>query len=519
MKYNKTFRLLSVAIVLSLLVVLPATPVRAAPLVVLSPTSGSLGTKATLTAENFMSYADDIIFLFFNDTEIGSTTVPSTGNFTIEFNIPDDATPGPALITVKDQAGNQLGDSVSFTIEEIEIKLNPSNGIVGTTVTINGKGYYADRNVTIYYAVLPGLRPYNETTSQAVGTAVATPTGEFSFNFTIPNSTAGNHEVMAQDALDNLAKATFEVIPSATLDPTSGAIGDRLTISGTGFGYGKYLNLYFNNTLVGYAKTNKYGNFEVTFFVPISGPGTYNVEAMGEDNNSGKAEFTIIITADASFGPTTGSVGTELTVSGTGFIANSTVTIRFDSTQIATDTVKPDGTFSAIFQVPSSRYGEHTITASDGSNTKQFTFTMESTAPMAPVPLKPEMGIKTESPVYFDWRDVTDPSGVTYTLQIAADEDFTSIVLEKKGLTDSEYALTKEEELKPVNKKASYYWHVKAVDGASNESLWSGTGSFYTGSSLAIPQWAIYTLLGIVALLLTLFSFRIGRRTAYTSSY
>ncbi len=514
MKYNKIFRLLSIAIVLSLLVVLPATPVRAAPLIALSPTSGSLGTKVTLTAENFISYADDIIFIFFNDTEIGSTTVPSTGNFTIEFNIPDDATPGTALITVKDQDGNQLGDSVSFTIEEIEVELGPGNGIVGTIVTINGKGFYADRSVTIYY---------NETTIQAMetamGTAVATPTGEFSFSFTIPDSTAGNHEITAQDALDNSAKATFKVIPSCTLNPTSGAIGDRLTISGIGFGYRDYLNLYFKNTLIAYAKTNKYGNFEVTFFVPISGPGTYNVEAVDEDGNSGKAEFTIIITADASFGPTTGSVGTGLTVSGTGFIADRTVTIGFDSTQIATDTVKPDGTFSAIFQVPTSRYGEHTITASDGTNTKQFTFTMESTAPMAPVPLKPEMGIKAESPVYFDWRDVTDPSGVTYTLQIAADEDFTSIVLEKKGLTDSEYTLTEEEELKPVNKKASYYWHVKAVDGASNESVWSGTGSFYTGSSFAMPQWATFTLFGIVALLLGFFGFRMGRRTAYSSSY
>ncbi|MFC2016945.1 IPT/TIG domain-containing protein [Chloroflexota bacterium] len=508
MKYNKIFRLLSIAIVLSLLVVLPATPVWAAPIITLSPTSSSLGTTVTLTAEKFLSYAGDSVFIFFNDAEIGSRTVPSAGSFTTEFNIPDDAIPGTAWITVKDKDGNQLGDSVSFTIEEIKIELDPGNGTVGTIVTIDGKGFYANKSVTFHY---------NEEMRPPVGTGVATPTGECSCSFTIPDSTAGNHEIVARDALDNSAKADFKVISSGTLDPTSGAVGDMATVRGTGFGFKSYVTLYFNNAVIAYAKTNKYGNFEVAFNVPVLEPGIYTVEAEDEDGNTYKAKFTIV--AAATFGPPTGYVGTELTVNGTGLIVGRTVTIKFDDTLVATDTVKPDGTFSATFKVPPSRYGEHNITASDGINTKQSIFTMESTAPTVPVPLKPEMGVKVESPVYFDWEDVTDPSGVTYTLQIASDEDFTFIVREKKVLTGSEYTITEEEKLEPVSKKALYYWHVKAIDGASNESVWSGTGSFYVGSSWAMPQWAIYTLFGIGALLLALFGLWLGRRTAYYSSY
>ena len=57
--------------------------------------------------------------------------------------------------------------------------------------------------------------------------------------------------------------------------------------------------------------------------------------------------------------------------------------------------------------------------------------------------------------------------------------------------------------------------HVKAVDGASNESLWSGTGWFYVGFSLAVPQHIIYLLCGVGALLLAVLTFWLGRKTAY----
>ena len=64
------------------------------------------------------------------------------------------------------------------------------------------------------------------------------------------------------------------------------------------------------------------------------------------------------------------------------------------------------------------------------------------------MPLLPEVATTTEAEAYFDWTDVTDPSGVSYALQIAADNDFTTIVLEKKGLTNSKYTIIEEEKLK-----------------------------------------------------------------------
>jgi len=51
-------------------------------------------------------------------------------------------------------------------------------------------------------------------------------------------------------------------------------------------------------------------------------------------------------------------------------------------------------------------------------------------------------------------------------------------VLEKKGLTNSEYIITEEEKLKLTEKETPYYWRVKAVGSAFNESEWTPSGLF-----------------------------------------
>ncbi len=614
MKHGKVFRTLAIAVLLALsLVVIPNTPALAAPLLAVSPTSGAVGTMVTVTGTNFESYTGDDIFIFFNNEEItaGPLVVPEAGSFNFSFNIPDDAEPGSHWIRARSELGSTL-TMVLFTIPETEIKLDAEAGVVGTKITIDGKGFYADKVITFYYD--NGAR-------QMLGTEVATPAGEFSFNFTIPGSTAGTYKIIAKNAQGDSAEAELEVIPSATLSPISGAVGDMLTISGTGFGSRSDVSIYFKDNEVAYAKTSSDGNFEVTFNVPLMIPGTYDVKASDGARNADKIEFTI--TTGASLNKITGNVGAELTVRGSGFIVSGTVTIMYDD--VAIDTVKADstGVFVATFNVPVSRYGDHIITVSDDINTRQLAFTMESeappiptlllpgntsgaraeayfdwddvddpsppityslqvasdknftsivlekkglarseyalvkkeklaavkkeasyywrvqaidsaaneggwsmpgsfyvAAPPAPALLLPETGIKADTEVYFDWRDVTSLSPpITYNLQVASGKNFTSIVLEKKGLTKSEYTLIEEEKLAAVKKEAPYYWRVQAVDSAANESEWSMPESFYVGFAFALPGWAIYTLIGLGALLIAFIAFLVGRRTAYYEPY
>jgi len=316
--------------------------------------------------------------------------------------------------------------------------------------------------VTFYY--------YNRS-REKVGTEVATSSGECSYSFPLPESTAGKHNIIAENAEGNSAEAEFEVIPSTALFPTSGAAGDTLTVSGTGFASRSEVAIYFKNTEVTYVKADKYGSFADTFNVPVMKAFTYDVKVEDEDDNTDKAEFTI--TAKASLNKTTGSVGTELLVSGTGFTGGGTATIKYDALEVATPTADNMGAFSIAFYVPVSISGKHLVTVSDGTDTKQLVFTMESEAPPIPAPLLPRIGAKVESPVHFDWEEIDDPSlPITYRLQVASDENFTAIMLEKKELTDSGYTLTEEERLKSNKKEAPYHWRAKAIDSAANESQW-----------------------------------------------
>ena len=123
------------------------------------------------------------------------------------------------------------------------------------------------------------------------------------------------------------------------------------------------------------------------------------------------------------------------------------------------------------------------MTATDGTNTISKTINMDSYPPPSPRLWLSEEGTRAVSRAHFEWSEVTAPSGVTYSIQVATDKSFRDIVLvlEKKELTRSEYTLSQTEKL--TKKQTAYYWRVQAVDGAGNESGWSGPSSFYVDVS------------------------------------
>lgn len=505
-KYNKKFLTAVVAVPL-LAVLMLSTPTQAAPEITFTPTSGAIGTEVTINGAVFDSYKGDNIYIFFDDTEITENplTVDEAGTFTLQFNIPGDTTPGRHWIEARRESSSTDWLARSFFIvEEAGIEIDVADGPVGTAVTISGKGFYAGKTVTLYY--------YNIIREQ-LGTKAASPTGEFTYHFTVPSSTAGEHKITATNAEGNSGETFFEVFPSIALNLTSAGPGELLTIRGSGFGYKSEVDIYFGIYQVAKVRTDENGNFEVKFNIPEVKPNPYDVKAQDEDGNIDKVKF--IATAGANLSQSTGSVGTKLTVRGSGFKIGETVNIDYDDNFRIAVTTDNDGAFTTSFAVPASSGGEHVITVSDGETTKQFAFTVESEAPPVPHLLLPSDSSETRAQAYLDWHDVTDLSlPVTYSLQVASDQNFSSLVLENEGLTDSEYTLSEEERLVALTKFAPYYWRVKATDSANNESEWSDPWSFYTGSSFTLPAWVTYTLIGIIVIVVGYIAFRVGRRTA-----
>ena len=152
---------------------------------------------------------------------------------------------------------------------------------------------------------------------------------------------------------------TGEVEPEITLDPSTGAAGDRVKVNGTGFGSENNVYIEFDSDEVIADETDEDGSFEVIFTVPVKSPGSYEVDVEDEEDNKASADFDMA--AGITLSPNSGNVETEVTVSGTGFNPNATVTVTYapESEPVAKPTADANGKFSANFTVPKSAGGSH----------------------------------------------------------------------------------------------------------------------------------------------------------------
>jgi hypothetical protein len=553
-KTASVLRILSIGIFLSLLLTaMPVAPAQAARGITLLPTEGPIGTLITITGTEFnksTADTDRYAAIYFSSDEastiddIGSDVfyyklvkevvwLDEEGDFETTFRVPDmlddgsneeDVTSGTYYVYVCHYSGTTIVPRIravaTFTVTMGEISLYPLRGKVGTQVEIDGMNFAGNKSITFKYdgSTVPIYSGNKQTSSKGIFTSI----------IRIPDSTAGSHTVAASVSGDE-AKAIFNVEPEIVISPTSGEAGTTVIISGTGFGKLKTVTIWFYNTAVKTVTTNILGSFYTNFTVPNIQAGLYNVDAE-EETNLAKAKFTVTTppppptpeppppepSPSISISASTGSIGQGLVMGGSGFKASTTITIKYDNELLTAVTTDSNGVFAAAFAVPTSKFGNHSITASDGTNTSEVDFAVESTPPPAPSLLLPQMEDKVTTPIRFVWRGVTDDSPpVTYTFQIATSSDFsaTSTVLEKTGLTKTEYSVTEEESLRLGIGEKPYYWRVRAIDSASNEGNWANTGTFYVVSS-GIPTWAIIVIAVLGGIFLLALGFFINMKTS-----
>lgn len=489
-------------------VIVPFTVVAGT--IAIEPTSGPAGTEVTINGSYFGATENvTILYDSVSSNASGDMDTNADGSFgPAKIKIPPSIA-GAHTIAV---SGNNTGINVlvTFTVKP-EIILSPKSNAPGSMITLKGSGFAGGSEVK------------NTFDGAAATPAVTDAFGSFSTAFPVPAKSPAVYNVASTDGSGNTAAASFTVTASGiTIDPAIGTAGTQVVIKGNGFVTGRPVTITFNNVNAGTATVDAQGSFSASFAVPQFGTGAYQVKAT-DGTNTASAEFSITLSVDISPRTTLASpgyVGSELTIKGEGGFPDSAVIVLYDGKEVGSSKVLADKSFSVTFKIPASAPGtsrEHTITATVGSDTRQFTFVMEASPPAAPVPLKPEMRARAVTATAFDWENSLDTSGVTYTLQIATAEDFSekSIVLEKAGLETADYTLTKDEKLKSLEKGAAYYWRVRAVDGAGNIGAWSGAGIFFVGISLQLSQPVIYLAVGIGALALVIFAFWLGRRTSY----
>ncbi len=566
MKYIRVFRILGLAVILSLMIVaMPAAPALAAYDMVASPTQGKIGDTITVTGTTFpasapvllyfsnqlVAYGQSLAAVTTKKTVANLTVGASASSFTTTFPIPSkfdnnsNVTSGThyiyaGLATAFDPYTviNYTTIYTTITVGGGEISISPTTGPVDSPVDITGSLFVPSTSITVKYD--------GAATTIEDGDILTNTIGGFLSTIYVPESTAGTHTISVAVGTVEVA-STFTVKPEITLWPQSGQAGTQVTVTGTGFVRRPQVSFYFNNQLMqeilAFSSDTK-GSFTATVKIPSGlSARVYTLEA-DDLTYVADASFTLNVPAQpepppeptptptppettttppkASLDITASgdTVGSTIVIVGSGFAPNGEVKIKYDDTEVATTTADASGIFvTTPFQAPPSQHGAHKITASDnGTQTAETTFTIESKAPETPLPLLPEMGVKAKTPISFDWGDVTDKSlPVTYELQIATGTDFSanSKVLEITGIEVSKYVLTEAEELRLASQKTPYYWRIRAVDAASNASEWSGPGEFYVTAPFSFTGWPLYTLLGIGAVLIFGIGYWLGRRTAF----
>lgn len=557
MRYAKILRIFSLGVILCLLAtVIPVSPVLAASSISLNPEEGRVGDDITISGVDFPESSDanpdrHVDLYFSSDVAapgayIGSqitvyekftgfAPVDELGEFQKAFEVPVEMTVGDEPVEVGETyyVYVTMFDSiyvrakVEFTVIGGDLTIDPDNGTVDTEVEIIGIGFSTREDITIEYDGDELRIEFGDDDTDSDGDFVST--------ILIPESTAGDHTIRVIVSSIEV-DSDFTVEPEIIMAPTSGPTGSSVSVSGTGYDRRSEITIYFGNVGVASSLTNSDGSFNATFNVPDLEAGIYDIEAEDDDSNIDTVKYTITVPSapaptptptptapapsltTATISATSGAIGANIVIGGAGFEADGTVTIKYDGENIVTAKADGNGIFWAAFAIPAGKSGDHVVIATDGTNTEQFTFTVETTSPPAPAPLVPEMGVEVESPVAFDWKNVIDESvPVTYSLQIATSRDFSSssIVVEKEGLQTSVYTVTEKEQEKLVGQSDPYYWRVRAVDGAANVGEWSGTGEFYVSPPFSLPSWAIYTLIGLGALVLFAVGYWLGRKNAY----
>jgi hypothetical protein len=492
-----------VAIVLVLCLVslaLPTAPARAQDTRInLSPNDGVPGEEITVYGYNFTAEAR--VYVYYDDERVTLERIETNddGDFEVDIIIPESYT-GTHEVYAEDE-----DDIYAYEYFDVEpgLTVDPEEGPVGTEVTIEGHGFEEEEEDIEVRYYLDG----NYTT--LAENIEADEDGWWEVSFEIPVSDQGNHEIDAQGDDSSFAEVhdtTFEVMPSLSLDKYSGSPGESITMTGDGFvANERDITILFDGEAVETEiRADETGSWNGTFEVPDLARGTYDVVAEGEyTDKEDLDELNFDIGPGLALSPSQGHVGTSLTVTGGGFATNQNIIVRYDGTHNLTARSNSNGSFTVTFAVPESRHGVRQVTAEvDGLVEATASFTMESQAPDVPDLISPpdesRAGIIGSVRPTFEWSEVSDLSGVRYSLQIAGGANATTAggfadpIVSVTDIVGTNYTLNATEGL-PYG---TYYWIVQAVDGAENEGDWTAPSSFKAG---VMPLWAFIVAIVAVA--------------------
>ncbi len=347
--------------------VLEYTPL--APQLTISTTSGSVGTVVVATGSGFAS--NSAVALKFDGEPVPSNcSTGPRGNFPgvtgtpCTFSVPTSAPVGDdGGSNVLATTGLSFIASASFSVAPLQVTIDATSGSIGTVVTATGSGFAPDSEVTLTFD--GGSVASNCSTG---------PHGYFPgvtgtpCTFVVPTSASvgddGGSNVVAATGPSFEASTSFSVAPlELMLAVTSGSPGSIVMATGSGFLPNSAVTFSFDGTIVASnCSTGSHGYFPgvtgtpCTFAVPTSTPvgddGASNVVAATGPSFEASTSFSVA-PLQLTLAGSSGSPGSIVTATGSGFLPDSAVTFSFDGSIVASNcSTGPHGYFPGVTGTP-----------------------------------------------------------------------------------------------------------------------------------------------------------------------
>lgn len=243
------------------------------------------------------------------------------------------------------------------------LRLTPDRGGPASWVTLAGIDFPSDTSFT---ATFEGT---------TIGSGVTGADGSLNAILQIPSScTPGPKTIIATAGVES-GPAIFIVLPpEISISPDKGGIGTQIQITGKYFIPNTSYSVKFENTSVGSGSANSSGNFTKQITVPSGYSTGKRTITLTYGSNSLTEYFTLLDTA-IFLSRFEGIIGVTITVSGTNFLPDEPVNIKFEGTTIASGTSSSDGSFQIAAYVPSGYspgYKAISATVSNATETEIF---------------------------------------------------------------------------------------------------------------------------------------------------
>ena len=203
-----------------------------------SPTTLVPRQQITISGDGFTS-ADDTTTLEVAENTIASVTidnktpedftsepVSSNGSISLTVSVPDTVGTGSRRVEVKDKGG-RIGRA-TVTITKPSISLDPTEGIVGSTVTVTGSGFASNGRVLLDYGT--------ESWGKSLKLGRANSAGDLLMTFNVPSDAKPGtpYTILVKDIDEDTIKANEEhKTPGPVIAVTEEAqVGGTLTITG-----------------------------------------------------------------------------------------------------------------------------------------------------------------------------------------------------------------------------------------------------------------------------------------------